>query len=220
MKNLNGKLKILPFFLLILLLASCKKKDNSTIQISELLNYQLAVTLQSPAYTDLRLIYFTQTGKNVTAILEGINLKTSQVVKLENDHLIIDQNKDGKIIYSFFLNKDASGALTINNLSYENKTDPSMQIEAQYITKVADIFPFRNSHYDGGQGGGLLIFTSNAWYYSRQSNNPGSFSELAAGAWKGSLEGKAYMGVSVKENNQWHMILQIAAEGFKKFFLV
>lgn len=222
-------LKITSLLLLLLSFMACKKeKDNSTIQANELLNYQLVVTLQSPTNTNLRLVYFTQNGNEITATLEGLNVKKTQMVVIKNDSFTFDELGNGNTTYKFSFAKDANGTLTFKNVSFLNKADVSMSIQASYISKLSDVlgdFDILDYFYENMNGpyGLYFIKNTNNWEWGISANK-GTYAKISRGAWKGTLDGKAYFALSIKENYKGLMRTFMLMKGedanFYKFGLI
>ncbi len=222
-------LKIIPMLLLLLSFMACKKdKDNSTIAASELSNYQLVVTLKNQMGTDLRLFYFTSNGNEIIAALEGLNIKKTQRVIIKNDSFTFDELGNGSTTYKFSFAKDVNGTLSFKSVSFINKADISMSVEASYISKLSDIqgdFDIQDYTYENiNQPNGLSFFkNTNNWHWSISANK-GTYTKISRGAWKGTLDGKSYFALSIKENYKGllrtFMLMKGEDANFYKFGLI
>ncbi|WP_379089975.1 hypothetical protein [Pedobacter sp. UC225_65] len=222
-------LKMIPMLLLLLSFIACKKnKDNSTIAASELSNYQLVVTLKNQMGTDLRVFYFTSNGNEIIAALEGLNIKKTQRVIIKNDSFTFDELGNGSTTYKFSFAKDVNGTLSFKSVSFINKADISMSVEASYISKLSDIqgdFDIQDYTYENiNQPNGLSFFkNTNNWRWSISANK-GTYTKISRGAWKGTLDGKSYFALSIKENYKGllrtFMLMKGEDANFYKFGLI
>lgn len=203
---------------ILALYTACKKdKDRSTISHADLIDYQIVVLLKSPTKTETRAVFFSKAENSVIARLVGIDSDHAQSVSMKNNTLTVREGGEQKSSFQFSLKQDNAGNITINTVSYNIPDDVNMKVEAFYMTKTTGMFPLPNSDYSGPAG---LQFMANTWRYTAVNNVVGSYSPIAPGAWKGSLGGSAYMGVSIKEDNRWHMVLQIGKNRYDIFYLV
>lgn len=219
MKTITQTLiKTLFLFSILTTYTACKKdKDRSTISHAALIDYQIVVLLKSPTKTETRAVFFSKAENSVTARLVGIDSDHAQSVSMKNDVLTVREGGEQQSSFRFSLKQDNTGNITINTVSYTIPDDVNMKVEAFYMTKTAGMFPLPNSDYSGPAG---LQFMANTWRYTAVNNVVGNYSQIAPGAWKGTLGGSSYMGVSIKEDNRWHMVLQIGKNRYDIFYLV
>jgi len=216
MKNI---FKMLPILVLTVMVSCKKDKNKSTIAASELLNYQLVVTLKNLNTTDIRLFYFTADGDNVNGTLEGLNVKKDQTVIIKNDGFIFNETENGSITYNFNFTKDVNGNLSVKSISFKNNTDVNMSVETSYISKIPDVLPFENVQYEAAAGSNITLsfFANNTtWRYFGVTNSVGSYTKVTRGAWKGTIDGRSYMGLSIKEANRSYMLLKGTNANFGK----
>lgn len=214
-------LKVLLVATLLTMYTGCKKdndQDNSTISPGELAGYQWLLFINNGTGTEMRLVHFTQSGNDVTATIEDVVLKKSQPVSLRNDSFSIDEKDDGISVFHFKLKKDANGNPVINTVAYKDRQNPAKTVQSvHYITKSSEIIPFQTNSYEGP---GFLQFNAGTWRYYAVPNAMGNYTEIAPGAWKGTLSGSQYMGISAKINNRWRMFLQKAGEPSMMFSVI
>ncbi|OJW45751.1 MAG: hypothetical protein BGO56_00850 [Sphingobacteriales bacterium 48-107] len=220
-KFISISLKVLLVATLLTMYTGCKKdndQDNSTFSPGELAGYQWLLFINNGTGTEMRLVHFTQSGNDVTATIESVTLKKSQSLSLRNDGFSIDEKGDGISVFHFKLKKDANGEPVINMVEYKDRQNPAKTIQSvHYITKSSEIIPFQNNSYEGP---GFLQFNAGTWRYYAVPNAMGNYTEIAPGAWKGTLNGAQYMGVSAKINNRWRMFLQKAGEPSMMFSVI
>jgi len=214
-------LKALLLATILVSYTGCKKdkdRDNSTINPEELAGYQWLLFLSNGLDTEIRLVHFTKSGNDVTATIENVTLKKSQPLSLRNDGFSIDEKGDGISVFHFKLKKDTNGNPVINTVSYKDRQNPNKTIQSvHYITKSSEIIPFQHNSYEGA---GFLEFPGNVWRYYAFPNTTGNYVQIAPGAWKGTLNGYQFMGVSAKINNRWRMFLQKAGENWMMFSII
>ncbi len=219
MKTITQTLiKTVFLFSILALYTACKKdKDRSTISHAALVDYQIVVLLKSPTKTETRAVFFSKGDNSVIARLVGIDSDHAQSVSMKNDVLTVREGGEQKSSFQFSLKQDNAGNISINTVNYSIPDDVNMKVEAFYMTKTTGMLPLSNTQYGGPAA---LTFMANTWRYTAVTNVVGNYSQIAPGAWKGSLGGGAYMGVSIKENNQWHMVLQIGKNRYDIFYLI
>ncbi len=91
MKNIKLALSAMVIFLIAF--TSCKKEKNevpnTTVTAEDLLSYQMYWAFIEPDKTEnLRLLYFTKVGENVTATLDGITSRVIKTIKIVENKLI------------------------------------------------------------------------------------------------------------------------------------
>jgi len=151
MNNLKNTSKMLPV-LLLFVLVSCKKKnpqpDAATNEIvtNELLNYYL-VAEHKTGPNKLMVAYFNQDGSTVDAQahLQEHQVRT-RAVTIKDRQFNIDFNKDGKSMYNFTLEKDASGNLILKTYDFVYNGEGNQLAHATLIKKV-DAPPFDGSNF-------------------------------------------------------------------------
>lgn len=156
MKSLKNTLKLIPV-LLLLVLVSCKKKDNTptpdgenpdgnkSIAASELVDYYI-VAEHKTGSNKLLVVYFSQEGNTIkaNAHLQGA-LRVNEVT-MSNSKFSIDYNGDGKSIYTFTIVKDADGKLKLNSYDF-TYNGAGGQLSYATLAKRTEAIAFANSSF-------------------------------------------------------------------------
>ena len=237
MKNLTVKLSLCAF-LLLLGFNGCKKQvDDSepeTDQINgkELLNYYIVLKHQNDypnlPQNQLQIIDFTIYGwdTEVTSRLFNATSYAKHKIVLKDNELKFDVGQDSKNVYSFKLEKDNDGKITISNYQYLSTGD-NIAIAYAQIFKKADaptfkgkVFGLRNNKFS------FLKFTpNNIWYWNEYNDFNGAapivYYQESPLIWQSKDSKNArYIGVCVpewKEINEPVMLVDIEPDGFAIF---
>ena len=145
MKNFKNALKILPV-LLLLVFVSCKKKDATPdaaveeIATKELLDYYI-VAEHAIGSNKLMVLYFTEDNMAIKAqahLLEGNKIIN---VVLKKSAFSIDYYGDGKAVYNFVVERDATGKLILKSYSFNfNGQGNELAYATMIKTRAAPIF--------------------------------------------------------------------------------
>lgn len=145
MKNLKNALKILPL-LLFLVLVSCKKKNAAPdavaeeIAAKELLDYYI-VAEHAIGPNKLMILYFTEDNMAIKAqahLLDGNKIINVDVKK---SAFSIDYFGDGKAVYNFVVERDATGKLILKSYSFNfNGQGNELAYATMVKTRAAPIF--------------------------------------------------------------------------------
>ena len=212
MKTLKVTLSISFILLLLLNFTSCKKDKTDSaptmITPSDLLACNIVVGLvdANQKKIQLRLFTFAKDGNEVKATLDGITSIRAQTVKLTDNSFSFDVNGNGRTVYTLTFTKGKTGKVEVSAFKYYSLDNPTYQITNAIINKVTEVPSIKNKVFKT-QDGVVFKFNTDTWLISG-SPNTGSFYEVSPGSWKGTFEGKDYMGVSTYEENQVVLYLQ------------
>lgn len=218
MKNLKNTIsKVILVFTTVLLGTACKKdKDRSTISTEALVDYQIVMLLKSPTKSEVRAVFFAKSDNKIIARLVGLESDHAQTVSMNNNTITISDNTT-KASFKISLKEDNGGNISISGINYTTPDDTNMKVDAFYMTKTEGMFPINNSHYGGPA---TLTFTASNWRYGIYANAVGNYAAIDKGAWKGTIAGGSFMGISIKDNNRWYMVLQKGVNGYDIFYLI
>lgn len=141
MNNLKNAQKILPI-LLLLALVSCKKKDEVAKEVAtkELLDYYI-VAEHAIGPNKMMILYFTEDN---TAIKAQAHLfESNKVINVEakKSAFSIDYYGDGKAVYNFVVERDATGKLILKSYSFNyNGQGNELACATMVKTRAAPIF--------------------------------------------------------------------------------
>jgi hypothetical protein len=203
MKTPKTKAAAACIFILLLSFMACKKNSNEPtpepkpIIADELLGYQIVTVFSSPANNvPARLFHFAKSGNEVMATMDGVQSRRIRAIEVTDNRFTFDSDGDGKIVYEFNLKRDEKGLVIMGSSKYQNLNEPS--ITMPYVVIWSSDFPgFKGKTFKSADGGNYeLKFTTDTWTFDPVAGKTGTFYEIAAGAWKGRLDGKDYMGFS------------------------
>ena len=183
MGNFRNIYKLIPILLLLVWL-SCKKKDATPapdevkdVATSELLDYYIVA--QHKSGKKLSVIYFTREGSSIKANVHLVATLRFREVNIKNLAFSIDLDDDGKAIYSFTVEKDASGKLRLSTYRYAYQNIGN-QLTYAIIAKKTEAFAFAQSSFKIGDksfnfysdtGSPLLKWiTTNSYTYYNLTN--------------------------------------------------
>ncbi len=146
MKIIKKYLKLLPILLFILFFGCKKDEKNKNITAADLENYYI-VGQRKLGNSKLLLVYFSKEGNAMKAnfhIRGGLRVAP---VNITNNKLIFDYNNDNAAVYTFELEKGASGDIKLKTFQFINNTDVNQGLDYAILVKKSDSPTFTNSYF-------------------------------------------------------------------------
>jgi len=181
--------------IVLLLFSSCKKEPvNTTVTTEDLLDYQICWFLTSPDRTEnLRALYFTKTGTEIQATLDGITSRVIKTIKVEDNTLILDLNDNGSVVYTFQFTKNRDG-IAMDTSKFYNINNPNFKASQAALLKTNQFFSVKNKAFKE-ETNKIIRFNNDTWLWSAFPNVTGTYYEFGTGGWKGKMNGVDYMGI-------------------------
>ncbi|KQM77161.1 hypothetical protein ASE74_18050 [Pedobacter sp. Leaf216] len=166
MKTLKLMLSVL---MLMAIFTACKKDKNDPndpnnpenaqkVSKTDLLPYYI-VAERKTGDQKLAIMTFTQDGDGVKGNLHRQGYLRSAAVDVVNNTLTFDVDGTGTFVYSFVLEKNASGQVTLKSYQYTDKGNAAQGFEYAVLANTSTSQNFENADFKSGSL--LFRFTGN-----------------------------------------------------------